>query len=246
MNRISVYIFLLICSACVGLKPLGTTTSHSLQSVIQQAQAASLKVDWFTSHLKGQAQWNGQSYPLTAQLRIKTDSVIWISLSALMGIEAARIQLSPDSLKILNRLNNTYYKGPIQGLAQRYDLPLSFYQLQEALLGALIPQSTKGFQLTSTANEYHLSSLQKHEQTLLRLNSDFLPIEWSRMQGDSQYVRLSYKPFLAMDSVWLPNSIQLEAQQQDQKLSLELDYFKTAINKPKKVNFSVPSSYAPM
>jgi len=230
----------------VGVRPLGRTSSHSLQSVVQQARAASLSVDWFTTNLKGQAQWNGQTYPVTAQLRIKTDSVIWISLSALMGLEAVRIQLSPDSLKILNRLNNTYFKGHIQSLSQRYQLALTFYQIQQALLGGPIPHSAKGYRLSSTANEYHLSSFQKNEQTILKLNSDFLPIEWMRSQTDSQYVRLSYKPFLYTDPYWLPNSLCLEAQSQGKKLRLELDYFKTAINRPKKVNFSVPSSYAPM
>ncbi len=42
---------------------------------------------------------------LRGQFRIKKDSLTWISLSPALGIEAARILLSNDSVKFINRLN---------------------------------------------------------------------------------------------------------------------------------------------
>ena len=43
---------------------------------------------------------------LRGQLRIKNDSVIWISFSPALGIEGARILLTNDSVKFINRLTH--------------------------------------------------------------------------------------------------------------------------------------------
>ena len=48
---------------------------------------------------------------LRGQFRIRKDSLTWVSLSPALGIEAARITLSNDSVKYINRLNKTFSNG---------------------------------------------------------------------------------------------------------------------------------------
>src|SRR5687768_10664512 len=46
---------------------------------------------------------------VTAHVRMKKDSIIWISLrAALLGIEGLRVYITPDSVKLLDKQNNTY------------------------------------------------------------------------------------------------------------------------------------------
>ena len=78
-----------------------------------KSQEKAAQLDWFTAQLKGKAQFNGNQYPINAQLRMRKDSVIWISASAFLGIEAARLLLTPDSFKMINRLNSTYISSDI-------------------------------------------------------------------------------------------------------------------------------------
>src|SRR5690606_14821280 len=42
-------------------------------------------------------------------IRVKKDSVIWLSLTVALGIEASRCLITKDSLFMLDRINNHYY-----------------------------------------------------------------------------------------------------------------------------------------
>ena len=103
--------------------------------ILKNAQEKGVEVDWFTAQINGQVQLNNKTYPITAQLRMRQDSVIWISVSAILGLEAARIHLTPDSVKLINRLNSTYFIGDVKELTKRYNLHLSFHEIQNVLLG---------------------------------------------------------------------------------------------------------------
>ena len=48
---------------------------------------------------------DGKSYDFNAFLRMKKDSVIWVSINAALGIEAFRILIKPDSVFVLNKLD---------------------------------------------------------------------------------------------------------------------------------------------
>src|SRR5215213_958551 len=48
---------------------------------------------------------DGKNYDFNAFLRVRKDSVIWVSINAALGIEAFRILITPDSVKVLNKLD---------------------------------------------------------------------------------------------------------------------------------------------
>jgi hypothetical protein len=51
---------------------------------------------------------------------------------------------------------------------------------------------------------------------------------------------------MQVDSQWLPQNIELEAIANKKNLNASFTYSKMLINRPKKIKFSIPSSYAPM
>ena len=72
---------------------------------------------------------------LKGQLRIKKDSLTWISLSPALGIEAARISLSDDSVKFINRLNKTFFAGKYCLIDSVLNTTLDYSILQAIILG---------------------------------------------------------------------------------------------------------------
>ena len=121
---------------------------------MKNAQEKGAEVDWFTAQLKGQAQLNDKTYPISAQLRMRQDSVIWISVSAILGLEAARIHLTPDSVKLINRLNSTYFIGNVKELTKRYNLHLSFNEIQNVLLAKHSYSNPNTFKLLPSEQDY--------------------------------------------------------------------------------------------
>ena len=51
---------------------------------------------------------DGKKYNVNANLRMYKDSVIWISVTGLFGIEGLRAYITKDSVKILNKLDKIY------------------------------------------------------------------------------------------------------------------------------------------
>ncbi len=67
-------------------------------------------------------------------LRMKKDSVIWMSISKL-GIEGARVLITKDSVKFFNRISNNYFKGDFTYTSKIFNTPLDFEMLQSLLVG---------------------------------------------------------------------------------------------------------------
>jgi len=70
----------------------------------------------------------------TITLRMKKDSVIWMSISKL-GIEGARVLITKDSVKFFNRISNNYFKGDFTYTSKIFNTSLDFEMLQSLLMG---------------------------------------------------------------------------------------------------------------
>lgn len=80
---------------------------------------------------------NGREVNANADIRMKKDSAIWISLRPGLGIEAARIFITPDSVRILDKLNNDFLGFTFDSLSKRLDIPVDFRLVQNTLLANL-------------------------------------------------------------------------------------------------------------
>lgn len=121
-----------------------------------------------------------ENISFNGNLRIKRDSIIWISLSSIFGIEVARIMLTPDSLKFIDRLNKKYFTGDYKylnkiflsddlsaiALAKSENIDLDYFTIQSILTNELFiyPYSSntleaiKDYKLYVDSNMYCLQS----------------------------------------------------------------------------------------
>ena len=72
---------------------------------------------------------------LKGQMRIQSDSLIWLSFTPALGIEAARLLLTNDSVKFINRLNKTYFASKYSLLDSLLNTTIEYSILQSMLLG---------------------------------------------------------------------------------------------------------------
>lgn len=91
--------------------------------------------EWMTANLDIEAQGNGMSFDdLSGQIRMRNDSLVWISVTATMGIEVLRAKVSNDSVWIINRLEKTYFAEPLDTLSAQLGMPLNRPLIQTLLL----------------------------------------------------------------------------------------------------------------
>lgn len=84
------------------------------------APAPPQSFEWLTANMAIQAEYNGQSFnDLSGQLRMRKDSLVWVSVTATMGVEVLRAKISNDSIWLLNRLEKTYLAEHVDSLDQQ-------------------------------------------------------------------------------------------------------------------------------
>lgn len=88
----------------------------------------------------------GRSTTLKGWLRMKKDSIMWLSMIPAMGIEVARAKVSPDSLKLINRMNKTYFLGNYRLLDSLLHTTLDYDVVQALLMG----NDISGYQIQSS------------------------------------------------------------------------------------------------
>ena len=91
--------------------------------------------EWLTANMNIQAEGNGMEFnDLWGQLRMRNDSLIWLSVTATMGVEVLRAKVSNDSVWLINRLEKTYLAEPLDTVSAQLGMPLSLPLLQTSLL----------------------------------------------------------------------------------------------------------------
>ncbi len=70
-----------------------------------------------------------------AHIRCAVDSAAWISVIPALGIEVARALLTPDSMKVLDKIGDHYWVGDTAQARLRFGLAPGLALFQEALLG---------------------------------------------------------------------------------------------------------------
>ena len=113
---------LLVASSCASRKKTVVPT---------QPQA----FEWLTANLSIQAEDNGVLFDdLSGQLRMRQDSLVWLSVTATMGVEVMRAKVSSDSVWIVNRLEKTYLAEPLDTVSAQLGMPFSLPWIQTLLL----------------------------------------------------------------------------------------------------------------
>ena len=99
------------------------------------APAPPQSFEWLTANLSIQAEGNGMAYnDLSGQLRMRKDSIVWLNVTATMGVEVLRAKISNDSVWLLNRLEKTYLAEPLDSVSAQLGIPLTLPLVQILLL----------------------------------------------------------------------------------------------------------------
>lgn len=90
---------------------------------------------WFAAKAKVSVINNEGTTDFSASIRARKDSAIWVSISPALGIEAVRVLMSRDSVRVLDRFNKKYYSYDYGFFRSYTSVPVSLTTLQQILSG---------------------------------------------------------------------------------------------------------------
>jgi hypothetical protein len=113
-------------TAAINNSSVRTDSVRTVQAVLQALDSAHIQFQTFSSKVNVDYRGSdGKNYDVNANIRMQRDSAIWISVNAVLGIEALRALITRDSVKLIDKLNKTYTAHSIDYLQSTTALPLT-------------------------------------------------------------------------------------------------------------------------
>jgi len=146
----------------------------SAKQIQKKVEKNDFEVEWFAAKAKvSYTEPNNYSQTFNANVRVKTDSAIWISIVPLLGIEMARMLITDQRVQVLDRINKKYYNLDHYYVEQMLGYPVDFNLLQSALMGQRFYQFKRP-KASTTQNKYFLEDVVNKVVSRLWLNpTDF-------------------------------------------------------------------------
>ncbi|HSZ72091.1 MAG TPA: DUF4292 domain-containing protein [Cytophagaceae bacterium] len=245
MNRlIPVFsLFFIFLSACKK-QPASSTHEHSLKSDTAMDWKP-LGFDYLVIKSKISFKTKDNVTNLTANIRIKKDSIIWLSVTPGMGIEVLRAVITPDSVKLINRIDNKYDQYSISYIRETLGIGLDYYNLQNLLVGdVLLPLSDDDLVTTSGVN-WQIDQKRQTMEAVSMISKLQKKVTATEVKSnDGKYLLVGYKEFILTDSVLFHEQQSLLVKNGNDTSFLEASHQKVEF--PKKsvaFPFNVPKKY---
>lgn len=238
MNK-SIYLFILlgIITSCSIKKRVSNNLPLDLKTpkdFIEKINSKRDYPDWLS--LKGKISFseNEKKLQFNTSIHHKKDSIIWISVTAALGIEIIRAQLTPDSIYLINRTNKTYLSQSISQIKKHITSDFNFYDIQDIITYNLKVQDDK---YKIKIDDIYFS-LENNNYSYL-ISNQFL-IKQAKIIDGNNTIEFVFEKFKTEDN--FPRYIALKIKSK-KKFDLSIDYSKVIFNKPKKIKFQIPENY---
>ena len=207
------------------------------------------KINFKTFSAKVKVDYTGadnKKYDVNAFLRMYKDSVIWASVNAIFGIEALRVYITKDSVKMLDKQNRVYIARSVAYLQEVTALPLDLKALQELIIGNPVFLDSNIVSYSVSSNSISLLSMGESFKNMVTVNENEKLIQHSKLD-DKDIIRnrtcdLSYSEYENKKGVNFSVSRSITVSEKS-KLDVRLDFKQYDFNETLSFPFSIPKNY---
>lgn len=202
----------------------------------------------FTSKVKVNYKDTKQrNYDFNAFVRIQKDSIIWISINAALGIEAFRVTITPDSVKVMDKLDKYVQYRSVEYIKEIVQLPLDYYTLQDLIVGnPVFLDSSNVILYKERENSISLSTMGDFFKHLLTMRKDDYAILHSKLDdvdaGRNRTADFTYDDIGNIDGRLFSSKRNITVTEKN-KIDIELEYKQVEFNKQQSYPFNVPRNY---
>lgn len=235
-------------SIIFGLLLLLTMASCKSKKVVRNDDFNLLKTFWLNQQdfdflsLRGKATIsnNGQDQTANITIWMKRDSVIWLR-AGLMGFEGVRAIVTKDSLKVVNRLNQSYMSYGVDALEQFLGFKMTLAQAQNLLIGNALFAQDQYSQFDSSV--YLKARLGDITNTIKISDKARLESAKYTSSNQSQTSETQYDDYDKFESLFLPKLINTSVQRNGTNSKVVINYQSAHTRPISNFPFSIPDGY---
>lgn len=221
-------------------KPLDNVSSK-----LDAIKAKQVNFNTFAGRAKTKLDINGNSNDVTLNIRIQRDKKIWVSITAILGVEAARALITPDSILLINRLQGVYLRKPFSYVYKYASNQVNYKTLESLLIGNAIPEllNEKADVVNADGNTTLSGSLQDLLYKLI-VGADLKVTQTNLSnQNEGQSLQVVNNTFIQATNRIMPSEIDIASVVKDKKIQVNLHYTKADYDVQQEYPFSIPASY---
>lgn len=212
---------------------------------IRLIQAQQTNFNTFSGKARTHLEIDGKGYDVTMNIRIQKNKQIWVSITAIAGIEVARAVITPDSIKIINKLQSIYLKKPFSYVYQYTGRQVNYKTVESLVIGNAVPEfiSAEANQTSSGINII-LSGIvnELNYQTTFSAGLKVISLKLSNPKA-AQKLDVNNSSFIQTDGRILPSVIGINSVSGQNSIKANLNYIKTEFDQPLDTPFNEPKGY---
>ena len=235
-----------------------TLTLKTERDFYAALQAQSFRYQTFSARVQFEIMLSsGKEASARAQLTIQRNDQMQISvLVPVLGIEAFRAELTPDSIKVVDRLNRRFLMESIDGMKGNTAIDFNFYNLQALFTNRLfLPGETETDFSADQFSRFRWE--QTHTGYLLRIGDrtgmnyaftadqdEKLSATEIRDESSNYTLYCNYETFRPVDRQLFPMNIHFRLYTENNTQgTLSLAFSRVEVDVPLAMNFPVPANY---
>jgi hypothetical protein len=270
MNRVRNILILAGFALATLCIPVSCSTTH--KAIHQEVKEQGPEY-LFEQLKKNELHYNSISLKFTVEANIDNDnksfsglayvirdSVIWLSITK-FGLEAARFYITPDSAKMINRLNNTYFIGDFEYVSTLFNIDFDYDMLQAIIIGNDFSYYDNDVFKASIDNKaYKLSTIGRrklkkyviHENEAQRVliqdiwldpeTFKIIHISMKEVKQENRKFDSFYYEFIDVDGQRFPSKMKVEIND-TKKILVDIVFTRTTLNAVDNIPFRIPDTY---
>jgi hypothetical protein len=237
-------------AARIAAAPVRDVHADSMAVIAQTlGQLTKNRIDFqtFSAHMHVHyEESDGKDNEFNAVIHLQKDSIIWVSINFALGIEAFRILITPDSVKVIDKIKKIARLRSVSALKDEVHLPMDFKTLQDLLIGNPIFLDTTHILYYKTEPKgISLFSIGAIFRNYLTLNTD-RTLQHSKLDdNDPLQVRsgdMIYGDYDFSGPVPFPRYRRISVVTKA-KVDVEISYSKQRFNEVLSYSFGIPKNY---
>lgn len=236
--------------------------SYGTEHLLEEMKTREFNAEFISARFSAEMQRNREKLSFNGQLRMKKDSIIWITISPALGIEMGRLVLTNDSIKWLNRLESNYLTGSVEQLAGSIHPLLGFDLVQSLILGNdLTLYDNTQFKGSIDHREYKLSVMNRRSlKKQLRADQSTETIPMQHLWLDPETFRITrvairdiqdreakidaeYQRFTEVNGFLFPSRQDFDIQGSGNKLRVSISFQRIDTPESSSFPFTIPEKY---
>jgi len=203
-------------------------------AIIDSIRKHQFQFEWLSAKAKVSVNNADDQTDFTANIRMRKDSAIWISVSPALGVEVARMLMTQDSIRIIDRLKKDRYTKSYHFFNAYTSLPVDFNTMQNLIIGNVLFLKDH----YDVAMKDSIMALTEHHSVTgdsLLINRNYTPVfqmitdTASSVSSTNAQFDIQYNPPF---SLWRKIVIRYKTE-----MTVEITFSKVKLNEPMKFPF---------